>query len=147
MVSVYTVETIATATDYLTADLVPEGYAIVSGLGEVTVTEKTDNIFTVKVDKIAPEAVATTTTAESTTSETSTLIVPSDATTVASDVTKPASLTATQPIPVTSEVAEAEVAPTTQKNQRNQQSVQFILVTSHSMSMKTDKLLIARVTL
>ncbi|HFR3508864.1 TPA: hypothetical protein ACHVA0_001414 [Streptococcus suis] len=40
MVSVYTVETIATATDYLTADLVPEGYAIVSGLGEVTVTEK-----------------------------------------------------------------------------------------------------------
>ncbi|HEM5138097.1 TPA: DUF1542 domain-containing protein, partial [Streptococcus suis] len=113
MVSVYTVETIATATDYLTADLVPEGYAIVSGLGEVTVTEKADNIFTVKVDKIAPEAVATTTTAESATSETSTLIAPSDATTVASDVTKPASLTATQPIPVTSEVAEAEVAPTT----------------------------------
>ncbi|HEL2219565.1 TPA: DUF1542 domain-containing protein, partial [Streptococcus suis] len=118
MVSVYTVETIATATDYLTADLVPEGYAIVSGLGEVTVTEKVDNIFTVKVDKIAPEAVATTTTAESATSETSTLIAPSDATTVASDVTKPAtpepaSLTATQPIPVTSEIAEAEVAPTT----------------------------------
>ncbi|HEM5322799.1 TPA: DUF1542 domain-containing protein, partial [Streptococcus suis] len=113
MVSVYTVETIATATDYLTADLVPEGYAIVSGLGEVTVTEKADNIFTVKVDKIAPEAVATTTTAESATSETSTLIAPSDATTVASDVTKPASLTATQPIPVTSEVAEAEVALTT----------------------------------
>ncbi|HEM6077130.1 TPA: DUF1542 domain-containing protein, partial [Streptococcus suis] len=113
MVSVSTVEAIATATDYLTADLVPEGYAIVSGLGEVTVTEKADNIFTVKVDKIAPEAVATTTTAESTTSETSTLIAPSDATTVASDVTKPASLTATQPIPVTSEVAEAEVAPTT----------------------------------
>ncbi|HEM5178033.1 TPA: DUF1542 domain-containing protein, partial [Streptococcus suis] len=118
MVSVYTVEAIATATDYLTADLVPEGYAIVSGLGEVTVTEKADNIFTVKVDKIAPEAVATTTTAESATSETSTLIAPSDATTVASDVTKPAtpepaSLTATQPIPVTSEVAEAEVALTT----------------------------------
>ncbi|NQO27706.1 DUF1542 domain-containing protein, partial [Streptococcus suis] len=117
MVSVYTVETIATATDYLTADLVPEGYAIVSGLGEVTVTEKADNIFTVKVDKIAPEAVATTTTAESATSETSTLIAPSDATTVASDVTKPAtpesaSLTATQPTSVTSEVAEAEVAPT-----------------------------------
>ncbi|MGQ7677768.1 DUF1542 domain-containing protein [Streptococcus suis] len=117
MVSVYTVETIATATDYLTADLVPEGYAIVSGLGEVTVTEKADNIFTVKVDKIAPEAVATTTTAESATSETAALIAPSDATTVASDVTKPAtpepaSLTATQPTPVTSEVAEAEVAPT-----------------------------------
>ncbi|HEL2204327.1 TPA: DUF1542 domain-containing protein, partial [Streptococcus suis] len=117
MVSVYTVETIATATDYLTADLVPEGYAIVSGLGEVTVTEKADNIFTVKVDKVAPEAVATTTTAESATSETAALIAPSDATTVASDVTKlatpePASLTATQPTPVTSEVAEAEVAPT-----------------------------------
>ncbi|WP_105146518.1 DUF1542 domain-containing protein, partial [Streptococcus suis] len=101
-VLVYTVETIATATEYLTADLVPEGYAIVSGLGEVTLTEKADNIFTVKVDKIAPEAAATTTTAESATSETSTAATP-----------EPASLTATQPTPVTSEVAEAEVAPTT----------------------------------
>ncbi|HEL1996870.1 TPA: DUF1542 domain-containing protein, partial [Streptococcus suis] len=102
-VLVYTVETIATATEYLTADLVPEGYAIVSGLGEVTLTEKADNIFTVKVDKIAPEAVATTTTAESATSETST----------AAATPEPASLTATQPTPVTAEVAEAEVAPTT----------------------------------
>uniref|UniRef100_UPI001EDF5540 YSIRK-type signal peptide-containing protein n=1 Tax=Streptococcus suis TaxID=1307 RepID=UPI001EDF5540 len=68
-VLVYTVETIATATEYLTADLVPEGYAIVSGLGEVTLTEKADNIFTVKVDKIAPEVAAPTTTAESATSE------------------------------------------------------------------------------
>lgn len=101
-VLVYTVETIATATEYLTADLVPEGYAIVSGLGEVTLTEKADNIFTVKVDKIAPEA-ATTTTAESATSETST----------AAATPEPASLAATQPTPVTSEVAEAEVAPTT----------------------------------
>ncbi|MEG3271226.1 DUF1542 domain-containing protein, partial [Streptococcus suis] len=100
---VYTVETIATATEYLTADLVPEGYAIVSGLGEVTLTEKADNIFTVKVDKIAPEAVATTTTAESATSETST----------AAATPEPASLAATQSTPVTSEVAEAEVAPTT----------------------------------
>ncbi|HEL2475836.1 TPA: DUF1542 domain-containing protein, partial [Streptococcus suis] len=98
-VLVYTVETIATATEYLTADLVPEGYAIVSGLGEVTLTEKAENVFTVKVDKIAPEAVATTTTAESATSETAT--------------PEPASLAATQPTPVTSEVAEAEVAPTT----------------------------------
>ncbi|HFI0543587.1 TPA: DUF1542 domain-containing protein, partial [Streptococcus suis] len=102
-VLVYTVETIATATEYLTADLVPEGYAIVSGLGEVTLTEKAENVFTVKVDKIAPEAVATTTTAESATSETST----------AAATPEPASLTATQPTPVTSEVAEAEVAPTT----------------------------------
>ncbi|HEL1593394.1 TPA: DUF1542 domain-containing protein, partial [Streptococcus suis] len=102
-VLVYTVETIATATEYLTADLVPEGYAIVSGLGEVTLTEKADNVFTVKVDNIAPEAVATTTTAESATSETST----------AAATPEPASLTATQPTPVTSEVAEAEVAPTT----------------------------------
>ncbi|HGK7334986.1 TPA: DUF1542 domain-containing protein, partial [Streptococcus suis] len=102
-VLVYTVETIATATEYLTADLVPEGYAIVSGLGEVTLTEKADNIFTVKVDKIAPEAVAPTTTAESATSETST----------AAATPEPASLTATQPTPVTSEVAEAEVASTT----------------------------------
>ncbi|WP_099780813.1 DUF1542 domain-containing protein, partial [Streptococcus suis] len=100
---VYTVETIATATEYLTADLVPEGYAIVSGLGEVTLTEKADNIFTVKVDKIAPEAVATTTTAESATSETST----------AAATPEPASLAATQSTPVTAEVAEAEVAPTT----------------------------------
>ncbi|MFI3114091.1 hypothetical protein, partial [Streptococcus suis] len=83
----------------MTADLVPEGYAIVSGLGEVTLTEKAENVFTVKVDKIAPEAVATTTTAESATSETAT--------------PEPASLTATQPTPVTAEVAEAEVAPTT----------------------------------
>ncbi|HFI0497173.1 TPA: DUF1542 domain-containing protein, partial [Streptococcus suis] len=102
-VLVYTVETIATATEFLTADLVPEGYAIVSGLGEVTLTENAENVFTVKVDKIAPEAVATTTTAESATSETST----------AAATPEPASLTATQPTPVTSEVAEAEVAPTT----------------------------------
>uniref|UniRef100_UPI00128FD1C4 DUF1542 domain-containing protein n=1 Tax=Streptococcus suis TaxID=1307 RepID=UPI00128FD1C4 len=102
-VLVYTVETIATATEYLTADLVPEGYAIVSGLGEVTLTENAENVFTVKVDKIAPEAVATTTTAESATSETST----------AAATPEPASLVATQPTPVTSEVAEAEVAPTT----------------------------------
>ncbi|MFI3060425.1 DUF1542 domain-containing protein, partial [Streptococcus suis] len=102
-VLVYTVETIATATEYLTADRVPEGYAIVSGLGEVTLTEKADNIFTVKVDKIAPEAVAPTTTAESATSETST----------AAATPEPASLAATQSTPVTSEVAEAEVAPTT----------------------------------
>ncbi|WP_174850858.1 DUF1542 domain-containing protein, partial [Streptococcus suis] len=102
-VLVYTVETIATATEYLTADLVPEGYAIVSGLGEVTLTEKADNIFTVKVDKIAPEAAAPTTTAESATSETST----------AAATPEPASLAATQSTPVTSEVAEAEVAPTT----------------------------------
>ncbi|HEM6437347.1 TPA: DUF1542 domain-containing protein, partial [Streptococcus suis] len=102
-VLVYTVETIATATEYLTADLVPEGYAIVSGLGEVTLTENAENVFTVKVDKIAPEAVAPTTTAESATSETST----------AAATPEPASLTATQPTPVTSEVAEAEVAPTT----------------------------------
>ncbi|WP_029945608.1 DUF1542 domain-containing protein, partial [Streptococcus suis] len=102
-VLVYTVETIATATEYLTADLVPEGYAIVSGLGEVTLTENAENVFTVKVDKIAPEAVATTTTAESATSETAT----------AAATPEPASLAATQPTPVTSEVAEAEVAPTT----------------------------------
>ncbi|MGU7888386.1 DUF1542 domain-containing protein, partial [Streptococcus suis] len=102
-VLVYTVETIATATEYLTADLVPEGYAIVSGLGEVTLTEKADNIFTVKVDKIAPEAAAPTTTAESATSETST----------AAATPEPASLAATQSTPVTAEVAEAEVAPTT----------------------------------
>ncbi|HEP1833803.1 TPA: DUF1542 domain-containing protein, partial [Streptococcus suis] len=102
-VLVYTVETIATATEYLTADLVPEGYAIVSGLGEVTLTENAENVFTVKVDKIAPEAAAPTTTAESATSETAT----------AAATPEPASLTATQPTPVTSEVAEAEVAPTT----------------------------------
>uniref|UniRef100_UPI000C192A18 DUF1542 domain-containing protein n=1 Tax=Streptococcus suis TaxID=1307 RepID=UPI000C192A18 len=102
-VLVYTVETIATATEYLTADLVPEGYAIVSGLGEVTLTENAENVFTVKVDKIAPEAAAPTTTAESATSETAT----------AAATPEPASLAATQSTPVTAEVAEAEVAPTT----------------------------------
>ncbi|MFM0589047.1 DUF1542 domain-containing protein, partial [Streptococcus suis] len=102
-VLVYTVETIATATEYLTADLVPEGYAIVSGLGEVTLTENAENVLTVKVDKIAPEAAAPTTTAESATSETAT----------AAATPEPASLAATQSTPVMSEVAEAEVAPTT----------------------------------
>lgn len=136
-VLVYTVETIATATEYLTADLVPEGYAIVSGLGEVTLTEKAENVFTVKVDKIAPEA-APTTTAESATSETAT----------AAATPEPASLTATQSTPVMSEVAEAEVAHQLhQKNQRNQQNVQYTLATSLITSMKQTKLLIEQVTL
>uniref|UniRef100_UPI0006ACC4A9 DUF1542 domain-containing protein n=1 Tax=Streptococcus suis TaxID=1307 RepID=UPI0006ACC4A9 len=118
-VLVYTVETIATATEYLTADLVPEGYAIVSGLGEVTLTEKAENVFTVKVDKIAPEAVATTTTAESATSETAT--------------PEPASLTATQPTPVTAEVAEAEVAPTTSEESAKptERTVYLSYITHH----------------
>ncbi|WP_105157038.1 DUF1542 domain-containing protein, partial [Streptococcus suis] len=102
-VSVQTTEATAVATANLTTDLVPEGYALVSGLGQVTVTENAENVFTVKVDKIAPEAAAPTTTAESATSETAT----------AAATPEPASLTATQPTPVTSEVAEAEVAPTT----------------------------------
>ncbi|WP_050572539.1 DUF1542 domain-containing protein, partial [Streptococcus suis] len=94
-VSVQTTETTAVATANLTTDLVPEGYALVSGLGQVTVTENAENVFTVKVEEIASESATSTTAAsESATPE-------------------PASLTATQPTPVTSEVAEAEVAPTT----------------------------------
>ncbi|MFM0878995.1 DUF1542 domain-containing protein, partial [Streptococcus suis] len=94
-VSVQTTEATAVATANLTTDLVPEGYALVSGLGQETVTENAENVFTVKVEEIASESATSTTAAsESATPE-------------------PASLTATQPTPVTSEVAEAEVAPTT----------------------------------
>ncbi|HFI0633365.1 TPA: DUF1542 domain-containing protein, partial [Streptococcus suis] len=43
----------ATATVELAADLVPEGYTLVSGLGQVTVTEHAENVFTVVVEKVA----------------------------------------------------------------------------------------------
>ncbi|HEM5056705.1 TPA: DUF1542 domain-containing protein, partial [Streptococcus suis] len=103
-VSVQTTEATAVATANLTTDLVPEGYALVSGLGQVTVTENAENVFTVVVEKVVSEVASTETSTSSTAaaSETSTAATP-----------EPASLTATQPTPVTSEVAEAEVAPTT----------------------------------
>ncbi|HFI0796180.1 TPA: DUF1542 domain-containing protein [Streptococcus suis] len=43
----------ATASVELAADLVPEGYTLVSGLGQVTVTEHAENVFTVVVEKVA----------------------------------------------------------------------------------------------
>ncbi|MDY7596945.1 YSIRK-type signal peptide-containing protein [Streptococcus suis] len=103
-VSVQTTEATAVATANLTTDLVPEGYALVSGLGQVTVTENAENVFTVVVEKVVSEVASTETSTSATAvaSETSTVATP-----------EPASLAATQSTPVTSEVAEAEVAPTT----------------------------------
>ncbi|HFI0795897.1 TPA: DUF1542 domain-containing protein, partial [Streptococcus suis] len=43
----------ATATADLAADLVPAGYTAVSGLGQVTLTENAENVFTVVVEKVA----------------------------------------------------------------------------------------------
>ncbi|HEL2052659.1 TPA: DUF1542 domain-containing protein, partial [Streptococcus suis] len=93
-VSVQTTEATAVATANLTTDLVPEGYALVSGLGQVTVTENAENVFTVQVEEIASEAVSTAA-SESATS-----------TTVASETATSESATAT------SEVATPETATT-----------------------------------
>ncbi|HFI0461923.1 TPA: DUF1542 domain-containing protein, partial [Streptococcus suis] len=70
-VSVQTTETTAVATANLTTDLVPEGYALVSGLGQETVTENAENVFTVVVEKATSE-VASTEDSAATSEETST---------------------------------------------------------------------------
>ncbi|MGO0057581.1 DUF1542 domain-containing protein, partial [Streptococcus suis] len=106
-VLVYTVETIATATEYLTADLVPEGYALVSGLGQVTVTENAENVFTVVVEKATSEVASTEDSAAVSASETSTTAATSEETSTAtsetvSSTTVAASETSTK---ATSEVA------------------------------------------
>ncbi|HFI0646327.1 TPA: DUF1542 domain-containing protein, partial [Streptococcus suis] len=93
-VSVKTTETTASTTAYLTTDLVPTGYALVSGLGQVTVTENATNVFTVQVEEIVSEA-ASTAASESATS-----------TAVASETATSESATAT------SEVAASETATT-----------------------------------
>ncbi|HFU4464544.1 TPA: DUF1542 domain-containing protein, partial [Streptococcus suis] len=58
-VSVQTTEATAVATANLTTDLVPEGYALVSGLGQETVTENAENVFTVVVEKVTSEVAST----------------------------------------------------------------------------------------
>ncbi|HEM2793877.1 TPA: DUF1542 domain-containing protein, partial [Streptococcus suis] len=70
-VSVQTTEATAVATANLTTDLVPEGYALVSGLGQETVTENAENVFTVVVEKATSE-VASTEDSAATSEETST---------------------------------------------------------------------------
>ncbi|HFI0219149.1 TPA: DUF1542 domain-containing protein, partial [Streptococcus suis] len=106
-VLVQTTEATAVATANLTTDLVPEGYALVSGLGQETVTENAENVFTVKVEEIASESATSTKAAsESATSESAT----ATSEVAASETATTASETSTK---ATSEVAEAEVAPTT----------------------------------
>ncbi|HFU4117735.1 TPA: DUF1542 domain-containing protein, partial [Streptococcus suis] len=90
-VSVKTTEATASTTAYLTTDLVPTGYALVSGLGQVTVTENATNVFTVQVEEIASEAAST---------------AASESATVASETATSESATAT------SEVAASETATT-----------------------------------
>ncbi|HEM2549468.1 TPA: DUF1542 domain-containing protein, partial [Streptococcus suis] len=101
-VSVKTTEATASTTAYLTTDLVPTGYALVSGLGQVTVTENATNVFTVQVEEIASEAVST----AASESATSTTAVSESATStaVASETATSESATAT------SEVAASETA-------------------------------------
>ncbi|HFI0467632.1 TPA: DUF1542 domain-containing protein, partial [Streptococcus suis] len=96
-VSVQTTEATASTTAYLTTDLVPSGYALVSGLGQVTVTENATNVFTVQVEEIASEA-ASTAASESATS-----------TTAASET---ASTATSESATATSEVATSETATT-----------------------------------
>ncbi|HFI0419429.1 TPA: DUF1542 domain-containing protein, partial [Streptococcus suis] len=96
-VSVKTTEATASTTAYLTTDLVPSGYALVSGLGQVTVTENATNVFTVQVEEIASEA-ASTAASESATS-----------TTAASET---ASTATSESATATSEVAASETATT-----------------------------------
>ncbi|HEL2056431.1 TPA: DUF1542 domain-containing protein, partial [Streptococcus suis] len=105
-VSVKTTEATASTTAYLTTDLVPTGYALVSGLGQVTVTENATNVFTVQVEEIASEA-ASTAASESATSTTAV----SESATATSEVA--ASETATsESATATSEVAASATATT-----------------------------------
>ncbi|HEM5208609.1 TPA: DUF1542 domain-containing protein, partial [Streptococcus suis] len=106
-VSVQTTETTAVATANLTTDLVPEGYALVSGLGQVTVTENAENVFTVVVEKATSEVASTEDSAAVSASETSTTAATSEETSTAtsetvSSTTVAASETSTK---ATSEVA------------------------------------------
>ncbi|HFI0123398.1 TPA: DUF1542 domain-containing protein, partial [Streptococcus suis] len=79
-VSVQTTEATAVATANLTTDLVPEGYALVSGLGQETVTENAENVFTVVVEKAVAEVASTETSTSATAaaSETSTAVATSE---------------------------------------------------------------------
>ncbi|HFI2431665.1 TPA: YPDG domain-containing protein, partial [Streptococcus suis] len=89
-VSVQTTEATAVATANLTTDLVPEGYALVSGLGQETVTENAENVFTVVVEKATSEVASTEDSAAVSASETSTSTATSEtvsSTTVAASET------------------------------------------------------------
>ncbi|HFU3789800.1 TPA: DUF1542 domain-containing protein, partial [Streptococcus suis] len=79
-VLVQTTEATAVATANLTTDLVPEGYALVSGLGQETVTENAENVFTVVVEKAVAEVASTETSTSATAaaSETSTAVATSE---------------------------------------------------------------------
>ncbi|MFM0775849.1 DUF1542 domain-containing protein, partial [Streptococcus suis] len=98
-VSVQTTEATAVATANLTTDLVPEGYALVSGLGQETVTENAENVFTVVVEKATSELASTEDSAAVSASETSTSTATSE---TVSSTTVAASETSTK---ATSEVA------------------------------------------
>ncbi|HFI2458779.1 TPA: DUF1542 domain-containing protein, partial [Streptococcus suis] len=106
-VLVQTTEATAVATANLTTDLVPEGYALVSGLGQVTVTENAENVFTVVVEKATSEVASTEDSAAVSASENSTTAATSEETSTAtsetvSSTTVAASETSTK---ATSEVA------------------------------------------
>ncbi|MGU8015851.1 DUF1542 domain-containing protein, partial [Streptococcus suis] len=95
-VSVQTTETTAVATANLTTDLVPEGYALVSGLGQETVTENAENVFTVVVEKATSEVASTEDSAAVSASETSTSTATSEtvsSTTVAASETSTSTAT------------------------------------------------------
>ncbi|HFU4519375.1 TPA: DUF1542 domain-containing protein, partial [Streptococcus suis] len=86
-VSVQTTETTAVATANLTTVLVPEGYALVSGLGQVTVTENAENVFTVVVEKATSEVASTEDSAAVSASENSTTAATSEETSTATSET------------------------------------------------------------
>ncbi|HFI0960774.1 TPA: DUF1542 domain-containing protein, partial [Streptococcus suis] len=86
-VSVQTTEATAVATANLTTDLVPEGYALVSGLGQETVTENAENVFTVVVEKATSEVASTEDSAAVSASETSATVATSEETSTATSET------------------------------------------------------------
>ncbi|WP_032499391.1 YPDG domain-containing protein, partial [Streptococcus suis] len=114
-VSVQTTEATAVATANLTTDLVPEGYALVSGLGQETVTENAENVFTVVVEKATSE-VATTEDSAATSEETSTATSETvNSTTVAASET---STKATSEVANTAAVAAAATETVSNKTER-----------------------------
>ncbi|MFM0787296.1 YSIRK-type signal peptide-containing protein, partial [Streptococcus suis] len=106
-VSVQTTEATAVATANLTTDLVPEGYALVSGLGQETVTENAENVFTVVVEKATSEVASTEDSAAVSASETSTTAATSEETSTATSetVNSTASAASETSTKATSEVA------------------------------------------
>ncbi|MHC3511322.1 YSIRK-type signal peptide-containing protein, partial [Streptococcus suis] len=114
-VSVQTTEATAVATANLTTDLVPEGYALVSGLGQETVTENAENVFTVVVEKATSEVASTEDSAAVSASETSTTAVTSEETSTATSET---STKATSEVANTAAVAAAAAETVPNKTER-----------------------------